>query len=296
MIARGRAVLVYRQTDYEGLLNTFGTPGQAGFFLKSRGMDLDEVRARHRHQAESLALVAGAVPSSLRQARVERQDLDRFSFEPDDLVVVVGQDGLVANVARFLSGQDVVGVNPEPDRNEGMLVTFTPSAAAQHLRAPGAVRREKRTMVEARLDDGQTLCALNELFWGHPSHQSARYRLCYRKAEERHSSSGLLVSTGTGASGWARSIARERRSTLPTPLPEARELLFFVREAWPSRATQAELTEGVLEEGECLRVEAEMDGVVFGDGVEADRLQVRFGQRIELRSSERQLHLLKPGR
>ena len=41
-----------------------------------------------------------------------RGDLDRFLFEPDDLVVIVGQDGLVANVSKYLDGQPVVGINP----------------------------------------------------------------------------------------------------------------------------------------------------------------------------------------
>ena len=34
-------------------------------------------------------------------------------------------------------------------------------------------------MVEAVLDDGQSLLALNEVFIGHQSHQSARYRIAW---------------------------------------------------------------------------------------------------------------------
>jgi len=60
--------------------------------------------------------VLGAIPSDWRRARVDRADLDRFLFEPEDVVVAVGQDGLVANVAKYLTGQPVIGCNPDPKR------------------------------------------------------------------------------------------------------------------------------------------------------------------------------------
>jgi hypothetical protein len=44
-------------------------------------------------------------------------------------------------------------------------------------------------MVDARLDDGRRLLALNEVFLGHASHQSARYALEVADEAERHSSS-----------------------------------------------------------------------------------------------------------
>ena len=50
--------------------------------------------------------------------------------------------------------------------------------------------------VAAEADDGQRLLALNEVFVGHTSHQSARYRVTFGDAEERQSSSGVIVATG----------------------------------------------------------------------------------------------------
>lgn len=149
-------------------------------------------------------------------------------------------------------------------------------------------------MVEARLDDGQSLRALNEVFIGHHSHQSARYRLLWQGQEERQSSSGLIVTTGTGATGWASSIQRERDSHLPPPAPTEERLAFFVREAWPSPATGTELTEGSIQSGEVLEVISEMDegGVAFGDGIEADSLQLLWGQRVQVSLAESHMQLV----
>jgi hypothetical protein len=147
-------------------------------------------------------------------------------------------------------------------------------------------------MAEAALDDGQTLVALNEVFVGHPTHQSARYRLRSGEAEERQSSSGLIVSTGTGATGWCQSVWRQTHSTLVLPEPSEPRLVWFVREPWPSPVTGTTLGEGDLEPGRSLRVVAETDGlVVFGDGIESDRLTLGWGQEVEIRLAARTLRL-----
>jgi hypothetical protein len=240
--------------------------------------------------------VLGAVPPTWRTATVQRADLDRFLFAADDIVVVLGQDGLVANVAKYLDGQPVIGLNPEPERFPGVLVNQRPEAlgdlCADLMAGRAAV--EQRTMVRAALDDGQELRALNEIFLGHRTHQSARYELTVAGASEHQSSSGLIVATGTGATGWAQSINRQNRHALALPGPAAPELAWFVREAWESPTTGATLTAGLLGAGEAITVASELggDGVIFGDGIEADRLVLDWGQRVTLGAAERRLALI----
>lgn len=293
-----RVVVVHRRTEYEELVARHSTRQQVGFFLSRRDRTLDEVEQRHVAQHDAAQHVFAAIPLDWRRGEVERDDLSRFVFGPEDVIVAVGQDGLVANVAKYLSGQVVVGVNPEPGRNPGVLVRHPPVEIGSILLravAPTAdTVIQSRVMVSATLDDGQTLSALNEVYIGHRSHQSARYLLQTPKgATERHSSSGVLVGTGTGATGWCRSAWQERKSPVELPSPDQAVLSWFVREAWPSPATGTQHTQGLVREDQALRVTAESDLVIFGDGIESDALSLTWGQTARIAVAATRLRLLE---
>ncbi|GAB2470130.1 NAD(+)/NADH kinase [Jatrophihabitans fulvus] len=284
-----RVVIVHRRTEYEQLLQRHGSRGQAAFFLETRGRAIHEVELRHEAVGGALATVTAAIPLDWRRGSVEREDLSRFLFAPDDVVVVVGQDGLVANVAKYLDGQPVIGIDPEPGRNAGVLVTHRPAEITSLLHRRDEV--EHRTMVAATLDDGQRLLALNEVFVGHPSHQTARWTLTLPDGRrEAQASSGLIAATGTGATGWCASAALERHSNLAMPAPDEPRLAWFVREAWPSPATGTSLTEGDADP----EITVASDRLVaFGDGIESDALTLSWGQTVRISVADRTLHLVR---
>lgn len=291
-----RVVVASRPTEWEHLLVRHATAAQAAFFLESRSRDDEPVRRRDQQQDRALALVSAVIPTAWRRARIDRADFAGFLFEPGDIVVAVGQDGLVPNVAKYLDGQPVIGVNPDPERHEGALVRFGIDAIGDAIAAVHAGRAviEERTMVAATLDDGRRLLALNEVFAGHRSHQSARYTLEVDGSSERQSSSGVIVASGTGASGWARSIGNDRGNPIPLPAPVERGLGWFVREAWPSVASGATLTAGLLGPDDRLRIVSEMDdgGIAFGDGIEEDWIPLGFGQELTIGVADRVLRLV----
>lgn len=289
-----RAVFVTRETDYELLLARHATREQARFYLDTRGQKLAELEARHEQFQSVLRQARAAVPADWRQTLVRRADLDRFLFAPEDVIVAVGQDGLVANVAKYLTGQPVLGINPAPDLYDGILVRIALDRLGAALPAciHGDVAVEQRTMVEGVLDTGEKLVALNELFIGHRSHQSARYRLAIGDTAEDHSSSGLIVATGTGGTGWARSIMEATGQQLALA-PQERAVGYFVREPFPSIATGTLLRAGKLDQT-ALKVTSRMNdgGVIFADGIERDFLSFDWGRQVSVAPSARVLRLI----
>ncbi len=293
-----RVIVVTRPSDLDALLARHGTREQARFFLETRGQTIEDVERQHRLFEKVLVEISNAIPMRWRRTRIDRSDLARFVFEPGDLIVCVGQDGLVANAAKYLTGQLVLGINPDPSRNDGVLVPHRPNAAARLLAATAEQRVvvEERTMVEARTDDGQRLLAANEIYVGHRTHQSARYRLKFLGREERHSSSGVVIASGTGATGWARSIVLGKRGNPEVlPRPTDARLTFLVREAFPSVATGTSLMEGNVTREAPLTIVSEMneDGRIFGDGIEADAVDFRWGLTATISVASERLRLVK---
>lgn len=147
-------------------------------------------------------------------------------------------------------------------------------------------------MAQATLSDGQRLLAVNDFFIGVRSHVSARYELSLGDRHERQSSSGIIVSTGMGSTGWLRSVLTgasavtggHPSSDIASLRDEGfawsdRRLVFSVREPYPSPWSQTGLVFGELDSATPLRVRSLMPegGIIFSDGVDADGLDFRSG-------------------
>ena len=79
------------------------------------------------------------------------------------------------------------------------------------------------------------------------------------------------------------------------PAPTSRSLAWFVREAWPSPFTGVDYTEGILDEGEELSLVVGSESLVlFGDGMESDRLTLTWGQSVRISRAPRALSLVDP--
>jgi NAD kinase len=310
-----KIVLVTRKTRLEGLVQRFNTKSQARFYINQNARQRKDAPAdafalyqgEHETYQAALERLHSELQTILQVQVIERGFLPNFLFAPTDLVVVIGIDGLVVNAAKYLDGQPVVAVNPDPEHIDGVLLPFTVD------QAPQAVRRvlEERyravpiTMAEARLNDGQSLLAFNDLFVGARSHVSARYQLHWGQTAENQSSSGLIIATGAGSTGWLSSMFNMangmvagfgRGSKMAAPrLPwDSEKLVFVVREPFVSKTSSAGIVCGEITPKLPLVVESQMPegGVIFSDGVEADFLAFNSGMVATIGLSAKKTNLV----
>jgi NAD kinase len=288
-----KVVLVTRHSRLEELIVRHNTLAQAKFYVEHLGADFGDYLAENEAYARSLRIVIQALQGWGRYQLLDRQMLPNFVFSPTDIVVALGQDGLVANTMKYLQGQPLIGLNPEPSRWDGILLPFQPEDLGSVLEDVAADRRATKavTMAEARLSDGQSLRAVNDLFIGPKSHTSALYELTYQGKTEFQSSSGLIVSTGLGSTAWLKSVVTGSLAiasslgagpsgTEYTPIAwDSPELAFAVREPFPSRTSSTSLVYGHVQADQPLRVRSRMpeSGIIFSDGIEADFLRFTAG-------------------
>lgn len=289
-----RLILITRRTRLAELVARHNTIEQARFHAQHLGLDFEDFLVEDRTYRAALAAVTSTLEMHGRVQAIERTFLPNFLFPPGALVVVLGQDGLVANTLKYLDGQALLALNPDPARFDGVLLPFAPADLARVLPEVRRGRRPLRevVMAEARLADGQCLTAVNDLFIGARSHVSSHYELAQLGRRERQSSSGVIVSTGLGSTGWLRSVLTGATALTTDRLPERitalREhgfgwdearLVYAVREPFPSRITQTGLAFGTIDPRAPLVLRSLMaeGGVIFSDGMEADGLEFRSG-------------------
>jgi NAD kinase len=329
--------VVTRETRLAGLKARWATTRQAAFRLQQAAAHEVELRRKRLARVaavddQELAIAAGAladedeyededrtyqrsVQQLLREIdlgypvkTVDRGFLPNFDFGRCLVVVVIGQDGLVANAAKYVGALPIIGINPDPARNDGVLLPFeVRDARAAVLRAIDAKAKTRDvTLAEVNTNDGQRMLAFNDFFVGASSHISARYTLEADGRSESQSSSGVLVSTGAGSTGWLSSLFNMTQGigrifgTAEVPKPdvkwEDRRLIWAVREPFRSRHSGTELVAGVLAEGHELVIGSQMpaNGVIFSDGVEADFLEFNSGTICRFTVSPQRARLVIP--
>ena len=307
-----RIVVVTRRTRLDDLMARFNTRGQARFYIEHSAQgagSFAEYEAEHDAYERALDVVLRATDAGIPRHVIDRGLVPTYTFGDRDVVVAVGQDGLVANVAKYALERPLIGVNPDPVRFDGVLLPFLADqcavAVASVLEERAATRRV--TLAEATLNDGQRLLAFNDLFIGARTHVSARYALQHGSVREAQSSSGVLVSTGAGSTGWISSVFNMAAgvTTLaggacgrPIRLEwDDPRLLFAVREPFVSRHSSANHIAGLLEANDTLVLQSMMPtgGVIFSDGVESDFLHFDAGALASIGASSRFASLVVPG-
>jgi NAD kinase len=320
-----KIVLVTRPTRLAELVIRFNTVSQARFYIEHQGADFSDYLREDETYHRALTVTQAVLAQMGRVQTLDRGFLPNFIFAPDDTVVTLGQDGLVANTLKYLNGQPVVGVNPDPERWDGRLLPFKVGDLAKFMPEVMLGKRHTRsvTMAKAALNNGEVLYAVNDLFIGPKTHTSARYQIRSGAANETQSSSGVIVSTGMGSTGWLKSLltgaaaitqsavsvlaqpaagdlsAREApkrdgktnpRLNLKTEFAWDADYLFFtVREPFPTRTTSATLVFGRVTPQVPLILESRMaeNGVIFSDGIEKDFLEFNSGTQAVIGLAER---------
>ncbi|MBF0545241.1 MAG: hypothetical protein HQM08_12455 [Candidatus Riflebacteria bacterium] len=311
-------VVITRKTELDELSEKFNTKAQANFYLDQFDRSLGEAvpRTFRRYQVaydnyqRSFDQLISKLPRTIKHQVIDRSFLTNFKFSGDQLIITLGPDGLVVNTAKYLTMEPILAFNPDPERIDGVLLPFASEIADWCITSAltDSLPIKCVSMAKAQLNDGQALHGFNDIFIGVKSHVSARYRIEIGKKFENHSSSGIIVSTGAGSTGWLQSVIngsfhvasglRKKKSVLPEnasyKLDWSDEKLYYaVREPFVSKSSQAGIVFGLLEANEQIKITSYMaeNGVIFSDGMENDFLCFNAGTNATISVSEKKARL-----
>lgn len=299
--------MIRNKTRLEFLVERFNSKAQARFYIEHSGGDFRDYELEHETFYRSWDRILTELSPLIKFKTLDRSFVPAYIFSGDDLVVVVGQDGLVANAAKYVNDIPIIAVNPDVERYDGILLPFNTGNFIGAVRDVMNDTYSSRsvTMAEAQLNDGQKLLAFNDLFIGPTSHVSARYRITHGEVSENQSSSGVIVSTGAGSTGWLSSLFQMARGISgffsgqselesgPMPL-DTPHLVFIVREPFLSKTSAVGLTAGLINRDSELAIESFMpnNGIIFSDGIEADHLRFYSGAIAKIGVAEEKAKLV----
>ncbi|MFZ1988044.1 MAG: sugar kinase [Minisyncoccia bacterium] len=302
-----RVVLVTKATRLEELVREHLTENAAAFALESRGQSIDPYLREHLLYHEALAEIGRQIPNDVTRTSVTREELPRFLFRDTDLVIACGPDGLFANLSKYLVDQLVLTVNPDPKTITGALMLFRPQDVGKMLAQvkAGTQRVERLPFAKATIDDRKVVWAINDIFVGRRDQVSARYELSFGGVAEAQSSSGIIVSTGTGSTGWMSSVITmleglngKRAGHLLQRLPGKTDdqLVFVVREPFPSPTTGTTLITGRVSPSKPLTVTSQMPdgGFIFSDGVIERATEWKAGTPVVISVGDRYVQRIVP--
>ncbi len=308
-----KIVVVTMKTWLEGLIERFNTKSQAKFYIEHMGGSFEEYEDAHKQYYLSLEKLKKSIPLEYKFQIIEKSFLPNFLFGPNNLIVCIGQDRLVINTAKYLENQLIIAVNPDPKRFDGIMIPFSVEQFPKILQkvADGEFNSIKVTMAVAKLNNGQQLYGVNDLFIGHKSHGSARYTITFNNFTERQSSSGIIVSTGAGSTAWFRSVitgaigivykfrkysvqidqATEDEYRFPW---DANYIYFSVREPFVSKISSASIIFDTIYSDIDLTIESHMseNGVIFNDGIQSDFLEFNSGTIATISVAEKKANLV----
>jgi NAD kinase len=308
-VTDNKIILVKRKTRLEDLIVRYNTVSQAKFYIEHLGSDFSDYIFEDEKYRKTVTEAQILLETLGRVQVLDREYVPNFIFGDNDVVVVVGQDGLVANTLKYLSNQLLVAVNPDPSRWDGVLLPFQIGDLKAIIQEVFNKKRPVKevSMAKVILNDGQTIHAVNDLYIGQRTHVSSRYNIQVGNRQEQQSSSGIIVSTGLGATGWLKSVLAgavniaNEISDKKTKLQQEKKiawnidyLYFSVREPFPSRTTKTDIVFGKVTKDCPLRILSQMpeNGVIFSDGIESDYLHFNSGIEATITVAEKKGHLV----
>ena len=300
-------VVCAKRTKWQRDLERYGDQDFLKRIYELQNNAFEKVFTSHERQLENLETLRNRLPEA---DFIFREDLVAFEPRPGQILVSLGGDNHFVYCARFAGNEPILAINSDPQTSTGSLLYFDTDSFLKKLNRrksneaalhPEISRKEAWTMVEAELQypDGRIIrtgpCISEISIRNAFPDAMSRYVLSVDgEPPEEQKSSGLLIATGAGSTGWVRnclppSIQRTSHATFGRE-----ENLFRIVAREPGyRAGRKYRYRYRSLETQQLKVISEMDGEFTVDAHEERRFPFPPATQATIQISEQRLHVVR---
>lgn len=203
-----QVLIVIKKTKFELDMEKYN--GDLEFYKKLTAIQnnsFDRIYSSHLRQLESRKILQEEIfPNG---TFIFRDGLENLEVSNFDLVVALGGDNHFTYVAHHSQGVPILGCNSDEKTSFGALLSFTPETLKLTLKEDWKnTQTENWSMIYGEIEyiDGkkiQTIPCVSEIsIRNNNPDLTSRYILYYDDIIEEQKSSGLLLYTGAGYTGW----------------------------------------------------------------------------------------------
>lgn len=180
-----------------------------------------------------------------------------------DLVVTIGGDGTILEVARQVEGVPLLGVNSAPETSLGLFCGADRKTIREQLARAlhGVLPRTPLARLALEVN-GERVWVLNDVLYAHRNPAAmSRYILSIRGRAEEQRSSGVWVATAAGSTGGIHSAGGR---VLPLT---SKKMQYLVREPFVQGRERPRLLRGILPPIHKIVLWSKMrQGMIYVDG------------------------------
>lgn len=300
-------VICVKRTKWQRDLERYGDQDFLKRIYDLQNHAFEKVYSSHERQIQNLEKLKQCLPEA---EYIFREDLVAFEPRPDQILVSLGGDNHFVYCARFAGNEPILAINSDPATSTGSLLYFDTDSFLKKLNrlkdsgqklSTEIIRQEAWTMVEAELQypDGRIIrtgpCISEISIRNAFPDAMSRYVLSLDgEPPEEQKSSGLLIATGAGSTGWFRNCLPPsiQRSSHATFGREESVFRIVAREPGFKAGRKYRYRYRSLET-EQLKVISEMDGEFTVDAHEERRFPFPPATQAIIQLSEQRLHVVR---
>ncbi len=228
---------------------------------------------------------------------LEGEPLQKADLCGMQLVIILGGDGYFSYVSHYIDDQLVIGVKADPKKSSAVLyeldvddfINFYPMLLQGNFTIANWTRL--RAVINAKPIKE---LSLSDIFVGaRLSVDMSRYVIYYKGVQEEQKTSGILVSTGTGSTGWWKKLNLTQQRRMGTFARTSRTARFVVRDEPSSRLSGYKIVSGKIKPDEVLKIRSLVDdGVVSPDSYSSLMYPFPAGDTVEISISDNPLRVI----